>query len=246
MPSSRARRLRSSFRPWRGGFVQRGERLIHQQQSRLAPPGRGRWRPASSCRRTIRGDRRGEIRQSQPRQGAVGAGIRFGAGHASSNPAAAAHWSGIGPGHQGGFLEDKAHFRPRGVPGIAPLSGAIRPAIRRSAVDLPQPLGPSSETNSPSATSKAQVRTMLRCHCRSACRHCSASASSSEILQRAAHEAQIIGLGVVQALGIKALALHGLIEIPPALVGHAAHAEGRRIAARDQTDSASSCRSTGR
>ena len=37
---------------------------------------------------------------------------------------------------------------------LAPDHGASRPAIRRSAVDLPQPLGPSRETNSPSLTWK--------------------------------------------------------------------------------------------
>src|SRR4051812_25493468 len=36
---------------------------------------------------------------------------------------------------------------------IEPLLGASRPAMQRSVVVLPQPLGPSSVTNSPSATS---------------------------------------------------------------------------------------------
>src|SRR5687767_10954752 len=37
---------------------------------------------------------------------------------------------------------------------ISPSSGSSRPAIRRSEVVLPQPLGPSSTSSSPSATSK--------------------------------------------------------------------------------------------
>src|SRR4030088_3194932 len=36
-----------------------------------------------------------------------------------------------------------------------PDVGALRPAIRRSAVDLPQPDGPSSDTNSPLDTSRS-------------------------------------------------------------------------------------------
>src|SRR5262245_8978650 len=35
-----------------------------------------------------------------------------------------------------------------------PLVGSLRPAMMRNAVDLPQPDGPSSETNSPSRTSR--------------------------------------------------------------------------------------------
>ena len=36
-----------------------------------------------------------------------------------------------------------------------PALGALSPAISRSAVDFPQPDGPSSETNSPLATSRS-------------------------------------------------------------------------------------------
>src|SRR5690348_11048672 len=36
---------------------------------------------------------------------------------------------------------------------ISPPSGSSKPAMQRSAVDLPQPEGPSRQTNSPSATS---------------------------------------------------------------------------------------------
>src|SRR5207244_8715338 len=39
---------------------------------------------------------------------------------------------------------------------IVPLVGAASPAISRSAVDLPQPDGPSSETNSPRRTAKSK------------------------------------------------------------------------------------------
>src|SRR5689334_2626524 len=38
---------------------------------------------------------------------------------------------------------------------MVPLVGDARPAISRSAVDLPQPDGPSSETNSPGRTSRS-------------------------------------------------------------------------------------------
>jgi hypothetical protein len=37
---------------------------------------------------------------------------------------------------------------------ISPISGACRPATILSSVDLPQPLGPTSATNSPAATRK--------------------------------------------------------------------------------------------
>jgi hypothetical protein len=37
---------------------------------------------------------------------------------------------------------------------ILPLDGSLRPAMMRSAVDLPQPEGPSSDTNSPGQTSR--------------------------------------------------------------------------------------------
>ena len=47
--------------------------------------------------------------------------------------------------------------RPRMT--IAPLVGATNPAIIRSKVVLPQPLGPSSASNSPSRTSSEMVST---------------------------------------------------------------------------------------
>src|SRR5215475_8915013 len=37
-----------------------------------------------------------------------------------------------------------------------PLVGSLKPAMMRNAVDLPQPDGPSSETNSPSRTSRCR------------------------------------------------------------------------------------------
>src|SRR5262249_29903743 len=37
-----------------------------------------------------------------------------------------------------------------------PLVGSLKPAMMRSAVDLPQPDGPSSETNSPGRTSRSR------------------------------------------------------------------------------------------
>src|SRR5258705_4086243 len=42
---------------------------------------------------------------------------------------------------------------------MAPSSGAMNPAIRRSRVVLPQPLGPSSVTNSWSSTCRLSART---------------------------------------------------------------------------------------
>src|SRR5262249_53945329 len=39
---------------------------------------------------------------------------------------------------------------------ISPRPGALRPAVTRSAVDLPQPEGPSSDTNSPGRTSRSR------------------------------------------------------------------------------------------
>ncbi len=38
----------------------------------------------------------------------------------------------------------------------APAVGSLKPAMIRNAVDLPQPDGPSSETNSPARTSKSK------------------------------------------------------------------------------------------
>jgi hypothetical protein len=46
-------------------------------------------------------------------------------------------------------------FSPRGH-STAPLVGSLKPAMMRSAVDLPQPEGPSSVTNSPGHTSKSK------------------------------------------------------------------------------------------
>src|SRR5262249_19806992 len=39
---------------------------------------------------------------------------------------------------------------------ISPREGSLRPAISRSAVDLPQPDGPSTETNSPGRTARSR------------------------------------------------------------------------------------------
>jgi hypothetical protein len=51
-----------------------------------------------------------------------------------------------------------------GRPSIAtePASGCTSPAISRNVVVLPQPLGPSSTTNSPSATSSDKPSTAAR------------------------------------------------------------------------------------
>src|SRR5262249_28782814 len=45
-------------------------------------------------------------------------------------------------------------FRPAASQMISPREGSLRPAISRSAVDLPQPDGPSTETNSPGRTAR--------------------------------------------------------------------------------------------
>src|SRR4029453_16800189 len=50
---------------------------------------------------------------------------------------------------------------PRGPPRIEPSSGVMNPAIRRSSVVLPQPLGPSSVTNSRSPISRLRSRTAV-------------------------------------------------------------------------------------
>src|SRR5690349_13222225 len=42
---------------------------------------------------------------------------------------------------------------------MSPPSGSSKPAMQRSAVDLPQPEGPSRQTNSPSATSSDSALT---------------------------------------------------------------------------------------
>ena len=62
------------------------------------------------------------------------------------------------PRHQGRLLEHEtdrcapaAHRRPRRGHAIRPCDGALKPAMMRNAVDLPQPEGPSSDTNSPGA-----------------------------------------------------------------------------------------------
>ncbi len=44
---------------------------------------------------------------------------------------------------------------------IVPAEEPSRPAMQRSVVVLPQPLGPSSETNSPSSTVKERSRTAV-------------------------------------------------------------------------------------
>ncbi len=44
---------------------------------------------------------------------------------------------------------------------MRPLSTSVSPAMQRSRVDLPQPLGPSRVTNSPRAAAKSISRKML-------------------------------------------------------------------------------------
>ena len=68
-----------------------------------------------------------------------------------------------GPWHQRRLLKHKADLaeapcaaRSRQV--TSPVEGSVSPAMMRSAVDLPQPEGPSSETNSRSPISKAASR----------------------------------------------------------------------------------------
>src|SRR5262249_35804760 len=63
------------------------------------------------------------------------------------------------PLHQRGDLKTKPILRcgpETGLPSTAtaPLVGAVSPAMTRISVVLPQPLGPSTETNSPGSTRK--------------------------------------------------------------------------------------------
>ena len=60
---------------------------------------------------------------------------------------------------------------------IVPASGGMKPAIMRSVVVLPQPEGPSSETNSPCCSSRREVAAPRR-RCRSSCRALAGQACS--------------------------------------------------------------------
>ena len=78
------------------------------------------------------------------------------------------------------ILEDEAALgaragdRLRCRPSSSPESGESRPAMRRSSVDLPQPLGPTRETSSPAATESETLS--------SACVRTSASSGVGKVL----------------------------------------------------------------
>ena len=141
-----------------GDLVERRERLVHQQHAR-------------------RGDQRARDRHPHPH--AAGEFARIGVGEirqgrrAPAPPQCAAPrrrarrrrasaagtrcrtpWptaSGSAPGTRS---PDRGALR-RSRHATVPRDGSLRPAMMRSAVDLPQPDGPSSDRNSPSRTSRS-------------------------------------------------------------------------------------------
>ncbi len=148
-----------------GDLVERGEGLVHQQQARLGDqrPGDGdaHLHAAGELARI------GVAEAFQPDQfQRLGDG---GLGLAAADPGELERQVDIGedagPGHQRRLLEHEADGAAalgvarrlaRRSSRCAPAVGSVRPAMRRSAVDLPQPEGPSSERNSPCRTSMSR------------------------------------------------------------------------------------------
>ena len=149
-----------------GEHVQRGERLVHQQQRPARGRARGRSRRAGACRRTAPWGRRTRSRRGRSGRSRASARSRaLGGRHAARlQPELDVLLHGQ-PGQQREGLE---HHRGAGVGAVEPAArgsstvpvGGRRSARRcmRSRVDLPEPERPSSATISPSACRSSGCR----------------------------------------------------------------------------------------
>ncbi len=145
-----------------GDLVERRERLVHQQQRRLGDQ-RARDRDAhlhaagQLARIGVARSRRARPARSAAATRAAGVGAAAPA-QLERQPtlrATVAHGISVGSWNTKPISPCRAPACAA-APGhsTVPRVGSLRPAIMRSAVDLPQPDGPSSETNSPGHRSR--------------------------------------------------------------------------------------------
>ena len=148
-----------------GHLVEGAERLVHQQQPRaLGERARDRDALLHAAGELVgvpvgevaEADQLDQLARARPASGACRRRAARAAARCSRAPCARAAGRPAGrrcrsPGRAGPGGRSCRTPRP------CPALGASRSAMRRSSVDLPQPLGPISETNSPAATSQGDV-----------------------------------------------------------------------------------------
>ena len=146
--------------PEAGDLVERGERLVHQQQPRLGHQ-RARDRDAHlhAAGQFARIGRR-EIGKTDARRAPAPPPRAFWSRRrAASRSGSRTFCATFAHGISVGSWNTKPICRRRLFrPPIRPCrrTALLRPAMMRSAVDLPQPEGPSSDTNSPSRTARSK------------------------------------------------------------------------------------------
>src|SRR5579883_2287388 len=124
-----------------------------------------------------------------------------------------------------------------------PAEGGTSPAMMRRSVLLPQPEGPRRLRNAPLSTARSMpasasvpVRKVFATPS-SAMIGAPRIIATEGLLRRHADalvdEAQAIGLGDVEVVGVETLRRHHLVEIAPARVAHGADAVLQGIAALD-------------
>ena len=142
--------------------VERGERLVHQQDLRIEDQHlRERHALAHAARelvriavaRSRRGRRARASRAPAPRASAARRAAELEPGGDVGERAAPRHQR-VGLEHVAGVAVD-ARRAARRTRATLPDDGASSPAATLSSVDLPQPVGPTTETNSPGADRRA-------------------------------------------------------------------------------------------
>ena len=151
--------------------VERGQRLVHQVDRRAGAPARGRWRRAASRRPTAgssgcRACGRCAPASRPPRRARRISAFRHLARRRAQREGQVVEHRQMRIERI--LLEDEGDVARRPAPAsstsrppmsIVPPSGRSSPAISRSVVVLPAPVGPSSTTNSPSAMCRSRSST---------------------------------------------------------------------------------------
>ncbi len=140
-----------------GDLVERGEGLVHQQQLRLGDQRAGDRDAHLHAAGQFARIARAKSRKADAGQRIARRAWRRARRRRPRDRAAAAHWRRRRPtaSESAPGTRSRCCARPARQ-ATEPADGALRPAMMRSAVDLPQPEGPSSETNSPSRTSRSK------------------------------------------------------------------------------------------
>ena len=136
--------------------IERGEGLVEQHDLRIAGEGAGERDPLALAARQLMGERARAVRQSDKLQAFRDAlatrGTEGDVGLHREVGNSAPSWNTIPTRRCSGSTHVPAPATRRSPIAIRPASGTSKPAIIRSSVVFPEPLGPSSATRCPSST----------------------------------------------------------------------------------------------